>query len=267
MAASIFESNLQRAMSAPIPLQTETYSPIPHSEFLYSLKRRLMEAGYSFHPEGQRIYTNLRGTKLVGFMDVIPSHREFSDDFGFRMSVGFKNSYDKSMTAALVAGATVIICSNGMVSGDLVTFKRKHTGEVLQLLRDKMTELVDKMDSAFDRLVFDADYMKGVELTSKQKAEILGVMYFEKEIVTPTQLSVVKKELTSSETFKGNTVWDLYNHVTVALKKSHPMRYVEDHIKLHDFMSDVAGINHAPLSAEAVELIEEIDVSDIIDGF
>lgn len=260
MREKIIGTALDRALRAPIPAATETYSPIAHSEFLSELRTKLSDNSYAV--KGQRLFVNGSGTKLVGFYDVDDLRQETPDDFGFRMSIGFKNSYDKSMSAALVVGATVIICSNGMVSGDLITFRRKHTGNVLELLREKMQQAVLSMNSSFARLVADAEIMKSYELTPRQKAEILGVMYFEKEIVTPNQLSVVKKELITSENFRGNTVWDLYNNVTVALKKSHPLRYVEDHIRLHDFMSDIAGISHTPLSEEVQKIIAE--TADIV---
>lgn len=255
MRETIIGTALERAMRAPIPAMTSTYSPIAHSEFLSELRHKLGENNYEI--KGQRLFVNGSGTKLVGFYDVQESGVVAPDDFGFRMSIGFKNSYDKSMTATLVVGATVIICSNGMISGDLITFRRKHTGSVLEELREKMQQGVLSMNASFARLVTDADIMRNYELTMRQKSEILGVMYFEKEIVTPTQLSIVKKELIGSESFRGNTLWDLYNNVTVALKKSHPLRYVEDHIRLHDFMSDIAGISHAPLSEETQEIIAE----------
>jgi len=261
MRQRIIGTALERALTARVPEMTETYSPISHAEFLSELRQKLEDSQYQVM--NQRLFVNGLGTKLVGFYDVQDTRRETPDDFGFRMSLGFKNSYDKSMTAALVVGATVIICSNGMISGDLITFRRKHTGSVLEELRTKMQQAVLSMNSSFARLMIDAEIMKNYEVTARQKAEILGVLYFEKEIVTPTQLSIVKKELNTSEHFRGNTIWDLYNNVTVALKKSYPFRYVEDHIRLHDFMSDIAGISHAPLSEETQSIIaESIDVKN-----
>lgn len=257
MAQPNYQVALQRALQAPIPARTISYSPIAHATFLDTLRLKLNEGGYNV--AGQRMYVNGAGTKLVGFYDVERIGETVPDDFAFRMSIGFKNSYDKSMTAALVVGATVIICGNGMISGDLISFRRKHTGTAPEELQQKMQEAILSMNSSFLRLISDAEIMKNYELTRKQKAEILGVMYFEKEIVTPTQLSIVKKELNTSPNFSGNTLWDLYNNVTESLKRSYPLRFVEDHIRLHDFMSDIAGISHAPLSEEVQEIIAEAE--------
>lgn len=248
-----FQPAIDRAMRAEIPLQTESYSPVPHSIFIDSLAAKLIQANYTL--ENMRMYSNLSGTQVVGFYDVFRNDDLLPSDFGFRMSIGFKNSYDKSMTAALAIGAKVIICQNGMISGDLITFKRKHTGTIMQELQEKIQQSVQSLDSTFARLVADANIMANYELTQRQKAEILGVMYFEEELVTPRQLSIVKEELDRSQFFKGDSLWDLYNHVTVALKTSPARRYIEDHIRLHDFMSDIAGISHVPLTEEVQEMI------------
>jgi hypothetical protein len=229
------------AMNATIPARTDTYSPIAHSDFLEGLARKIRENRMRIMEK--RFYVNMNGNKLVGYYTIEDENMETDPDFGIQMMMGFKNSYDKSMTAALAAGANVMICSNGMISGSMVRFTRKHTGTIFQELQEKFNEAVQTMRTGFARMILEVDLMKEFELTPKQKAEILGVMYFEKSIVTPNQLSVVKRELSHSEHFKGNSVWDLYNNVTEALKDSHPIRHIEDHIKVHDFMTEVAGIN------------------------
>lgn len=232
--------SLIRALQAPIPARTDTYTPIPHSDFLSSLQTKLDTAGYNI--TSRRIYINGLATKLVGFIDIEDRNNPYRDDFGFRMMMGFKNSYDKSMVAGLAIGATVFICSNGVVSGDLITFRRKHTGTVQEELNEKIDLGISLMGTSFQRLISDAEIMRNYEISPKQKAEILGVMYFEEEIVSPTQLSVIKREIKHSEHFREPNLWSLYNNVTEALKTSHPMRLIDDHIRLHDFMSNIAGI-------------------------
>jgi hypothetical protein len=241
------------AMRATIPARTDTYSPIAHSDFLQTLREKISEN--HMNVVGAKYYVNMNGQKLVGYYNIEDRGITTDPDFGIQMMMGFKNSYDKSMTAALAAGANVMICSNGMISGDMVRFTRKHTGTIYQELQAKMNEAVTTMRTGFARLTLEIDLMKDFELTQRQKAEILGVMYFEEGIVTPNQLSVIKKEVTDSEHFNGNTVWDLYNNITESLKDSHPIRHIEDHIKLHDFMTGVAGINVEDAVEE--ELVDE----------
>ena len=99
------------------------------------------------------------------------------------------------------------------------------------------------MKTDFGKLVMEVDVMKNYSLTQRQKAVILGIMYFERNLVTPTQLSIVKKELTQSEHFKEDNAWSLYNNVTESLKKSHPIDIIRDHIRFHGFMKEITGMN------------------------
>ena len=239
-----------RAMSAPVPVATETYSPISHGFFLDTITNEINNDG-GLEVTGQRIYTNLSGQKLVGYTNVKHRGMENDPEFGLEMMIGYKNSYDKSMAAALAAGVNVMVCGNGVVAGDMLTFKRKHTGTIQNELVIKVSEAIISMKEGFGNLVLEIDIMKDYQLNTKQKAELMGVMYFEENMVTPNQLSVIKKEMDKSDHFRGDTLWDLYNNVTESFKSSHPLNHIEDHMNLHKFMCDVAGIT------ADVETVEE----------
>lgn len=230
------------ALQAPVPAATSSYSPIPHSFFLEDLRDRV-NSRENLEVTGSRSYVNGHGTKLVNFIYV--RNVDETNDFGLEMMIGSKNSYDKSMAAALVAGASVMICSNGIVGGDMISFKRKHTGNIAEELNEKADIAIQSMIDGFTALTLDVEIMRNYDLTQREKAEILGVMYFEENMVTPNQLSIIKKEMEESDHFRGNTLWDLYNNVTESLKRSHPYTHIEDHIKLHGFMRNFAGIVEA----------------------
>jgi len=230
-----------RALNAPIPARTATYSPIGHAFFLDIISEEIRASG-ELELTGTNVFTNLNGQKMVGYTGVKQRRMETDPDFGLEMMIGYKNSYDKSMAAGLAAGASVMVCSNGIVSGDMLSFKRKHTGTIQEELAEKAREAITAMKDGFSNLVLEVDIMKDYNLTAKQKAELMGVMYFEENMVTANQLSVIKREMTKSEHFTGDTLWDLYNNITESFKSSHPLRHIEDHMNLHTFMKGVAGI-------------------------
>lgn len=234
-----YTENLRRALSAPIPAQTDSYTPVPHAMFLDLLRRKIEESGNQI--DSQKIYTDLYGTKLVGYYN-IRNNEATANELGMQMMCGYKNSYDKTMVAGFAAGANIIVCGNGMIRGDIISFKRKHTGSIMQELGAIIDSSIQKMSEGFHRLVEDATLMRNYDLTERQRAEVLGVMYFEKELVKPDQLSFIKHQIKKSETFKGNSMWDLYNHVTEALKSSPVMTHIDNHIRLHDFMLEMAGV-------------------------
>lgn len=259
-------AGFSRAMNANVPARTETYSPIPHSFFLNTISREI-NGDRGLEVTGQRAYSNLNGHKLVGYTTVQHRGMESDPDFGLEMMMGWKNSYDKSMAAALAAGINVMVCGNGVVAGDMLSFTRKHTGNIQEELSIKVKEAINAMKEGFGNLILEIDIMKDYQLTAKQKAELMGVMYFEENMVTPNQLSVIKKEMEQSEYFKGNTLWDLYNNVTESLKFSNPLNHIEDHMKLHEFMCGVAGISPLEIGEDHEDTGEGVEAPiDILPG-
>ena len=245
---NLLNDSHDRAMLATVPMRTDSYSPVSHSAIVSAIRDNAETNNLALI--SSRVYSNTSGSRVVGFMD-IEDGSDFGSIHGLKMMIGWRNSYDKSMSLAFVAGATVMICENGMISGDLMAFKRKHTGLIVTELQEKIQIGFDKMREDFGTLNVEVDVMKNYSLTPRQKAELLGVMYFENNLVTPNQLSIVKKELNESKVFNEDNAWSLYNNVTESLKKSHPVDIIQDHIKLHSFMKGVIGMEEAEIVADA----------------
>jgi hypothetical protein len=70
------------------------------------------------------------------------------------------------------------------------------------------------------------------------KAEFAGRMFIEDELVNSTQLSILKKEINFSENFKDENVRCFYNHVTEALKKTHPSQVMSSHLEVHKYFEN-----------------------------
>jgi len=255
-----YSENLRKALSATIPARTESYTPVPHRLFLDTLRQKIVEQGNEI--DSTKIYINETGTRLTGYFN-IRNNELTQNDLGIQMMAGFKNSYDKSMVAGFAAGGNVIVCGNGMVSGDLISFKRKHTGTIVQELMDMFDIGIHRMTEGFHRLVQDASTMRDYSLTSRQKAELLGVMYFEEGILKPDQLSFIRNQIKESEAFRGTTLWDLYNNVTESLKSTYVMNHIDNHIRLHDFMSEVAGIRQRPAVTAPEPIVVEAEVATV----
>ena len=97
-------SGHSRAMNAPVPARTASYSPISHTFFLDTISREIGEGAGGLEVTGQNVYSNMNGQKMVGYTSVKYRGLENDPDFGLEMLLGYKNSYDKSMAAALAAG-------------------------------------------------------------------------------------------------------------------------------------------------------------------
>jgi hypothetical protein len=99
--------------------------------------------------------------------------------------------------------------------------------------------------------------MKEIIIDSKRQAELLGVLFAEYEILTTEQMTLVKQQMDKPSYFYNgdvNSLWSFYNHITFALKKSHPRNWMEDQRKLHWFLNmEFDLMNFQTVEDEVVE--------------
>lgn len=223
---------LQELYDVPVPRKTASYSPVPHKELIEHVQEELYRRDLTVI--NANIQTARDGLQMIGHADI---QADGNDELGMRLA--FRNSYDKSMSVAFVAGANVWICSNGMISGD-IQFMRKHTGTVLKELKEKIQSASSDLEKVFEMSTIYADDMKRIKVDKGLCAELCGKMFIEHDIITSTQLGIIKKEITnpSFDAFKEDTAWSLYNHTTFALKKAHPSKYINQHLDVHNFFED-----------------------------
>lgn len=224
-----FHSNKRDLLlSTTLPQKTSTYSPVPHGEIISHLLEGLDKKGLSVASENYNIAKN--GQQVVGCFNI------HSGDADMQQRVMFKNSYDKSMAVGFAASGNVVVCSNGMVRGD-ITFKKMHKGTVLQELRAKIQESLNYLEEHFSKLVLHKEQMKSIEINKKVIAELTGRLFMDEAIITIEQASIIKKELEFSDNFKfDGTLWNYYNNVTQSLKHQSPTNFIKSHADLHEFV-------------------------------
>ena len=151
------------------------------------------------------------------------------------MNIAVRNSYDKSMSVGIAVGATVFICDNLALAGD-ITVMRKHTTNVLKDLEEAMITTIYRSQHNFSKIQEDAEKMKHVSISNNQAYEFLGLLYGH-GVLKPRQIAHAVREWKnpSYETFKDKKdVWTLYNSVTDSLKSCPPNQIMQKHVKLHD---------------------------------
>jgi len=219
----------------PVPKATDSYAPVSHRDIVESVYEQLdkhnLKVANEYYKGGRE------GNQVIGYMDI----KRDNNNLGMR--IAFRNSYDKSMSVAFVAGSMVWICSNGMISGEM-QFLRKHTGGVVKELNAKIVNTINQLDDHFNKMVEHSELMKQVHVDTRMSAELAGRLFIEEGILNTTQLNILKKEILepSFDEFKGEDLWSFYNNTTYALKNSHPINYIDNHIQLHEFVEIEYGL-------------------------
>ena len=111
------EVELEHLKDVKMPTKTASYTPVSHYDLTMNIGdiagrvlngMTLVKSRYGLAREGNQMF----GTHT--FKDNV------DDEIG--LAVGFRNSYDKSMSVGIAVGARVFVCENLMMNGDITIF-------------------------------------------------------------------------------------------------------------------------------------------------
>jgi hypothetical protein len=236
-------------INADIPQQTKTYKPVSHKQLIDLTLNGIHNAGFKLDSES---YSAARGGNIANGRFSIANVA----DSEMQLQIGWQNSYDKSLTLKFAIGTRIFICQNGCVSGDMGAFKKKHVGEIQDFTPSAISEYIKSAGEAFRRMQTEREEMKQVEITSRAKAELIGRLFLEDQIITSTQLNIISRELKAPTHDYGapDSMWELYNHTTFAMKDSHPALWMDKHMSAHKFFVNESGILTTPMPQ--IEIME-----------
>lgn len=217
----------------PVPEATESYQPVSHfvlANTLATIGQDLLR-GYTLTKEQYGLARH--GQQMFAIQTYSMENSEMG------LSIGFRNSYDKSMAIGIAIGATVFVCDNLALTGEITVLK-KHTTNVWTALEETVIATLYRSQHNFDRICKDAEVLKSRELGNNEAFRTMGLL-FGNNIITPRQLPVLKKQWLhpSHEEFKPRNMWSFYNSCTEVLKSTPPLQVMEKHIKLHTILMPV----------------------------
>ena len=243
-------------LSAALPAQTKTYKPVSHQELIDLTLESVHQSGFKLESEK---YMTMQDGEIANGRYTISNVK----DSEMQLQIGWQNSYNKQLTLKFAIGTQILICKNGMVSGDYGAFKKKHVGEIQTFAPNAITEYIKKSGDAFTKMQADREQMKSYEINNTVRAELIGRMFIEDKFITSTQLNIIKKELSNPTHDYGanGSLWELYNYVTYAMKTNTNARnWLNIHSDAHSFFTNVANVAHK-------EMIVDLQFNDQLNMF
>ena len=224
-------------LNAEIPAQTRTYKPITHQQLIDLTLESIHGAGFSLDKE---LYSSARDGQIANGNFSI---RNVADS-EMQLQIGWQNSYDKSLSLKFAIGARIFICQNGMVHGDMGSFKKAHKGTVQEFTPAAITDYIKQAGETFQQMQKEREAMKQIEITRRTKAELIGRLMLEENLISSMQVNQIAKELTSPTYDYGapDSMWELYQFTTQTMKETHPSFAMNDHIKAHSFFVNESGL-------------------------
>jgi hypothetical protein len=232
-----YSTTKQLLIGTEIPKETRTYKPISHEQLIDLTLNSIQGAGFTLDKE---LYSSAREGQVANGKFSIRNVM----DKEMSLQIAWQNSYDKSLSLKFAIGAHVFICKNGMVFGDMGSFKKKHQGEIQEFTPTAISEYIKRAGDLFSQVQKEREQMKNVELSKRVKAELVGRMLIEEEFITSTQLNIINRQFKNPEFNYGcpNTMWELYQFTTQSMKDIHPSLWMENHMRAHQFFVNESGI-------------------------
>jgi hypothetical protein len=200
-----------------------------------SVEDQLRKRGYRVH--NSTCLLSHGGARFFGTVSI--SNRE---NLGYRRMVGLKNSHDKSLAAGLVAGAKVVVCSNGSFFGDEIALSRKHTSRLFEDLDERIEAGFSRIFEEWERNDLRVMSYREHELDDKE-AHDLVIRSVDAEAIPPSAIPRVLQEYRTPwhEEFVPRTAWSLFNGFTEILK-SKPHLLADRTRTLHGVFDEALGI-------------------------
>lgn len=215
----------------PLPTATDSYVPVSH----YALTDKVLTISRDILRDYTLIGENYAVARQGNQMFALLKFKIDNEEMG--LSVAFRNSYDKSMSVGIAIGASVFICDNLALHGDIAVMK-KHTKGVWDALEDLAISSLYKAQRNFDKVVIDSQRMKTIPLNNDEAYRLMGYLYGH-DLVSPRQLTVLKDEWLkpSYQEFQGRNMWSFFNATTESLKSCPPTIIMEKHAGVYQALN------------------------------
>ena len=268
MPKKIQQTTKANLISVPLPNHGTTYTVISHQFVIDYAYQALANAGFGIVDEEYRCTAD--GQIAQGIYKL-----NFNNDPELSMMFAWTNSYNKQVKFKCVVGAYINNSGSVMISGEVGSWVRKHTGTADTETKATIDDYITNAHMYYNQLCADKAAMEVVSLNKRKQSQLLGVLFAEYEILTTEQASMIRDQMKRPlQVFKStDSLWAFYNFVTNALQTSHPKTWMEDQRILHYFIGTICDfsqpvqpvVTQVPLVPVVDPLYEDPNQTNILD--
>ena len=165
----------EEAFAIPVPEQTRTYTPVPNEELWKMLQRTAEMRGLQLSEPQMGVAH--KGQRLFGVADI--TNQDHLDE-EVRLTLGFRNSYNRTLSVGVCFGSKVFVCDNMCFSGyaseeeDAVgQLHKRHHSDVFEGLQIRLKEAMDKFEIFKNYQTKFYERLKEIKLTDAEAMEFI----------------------------------------------------------------------------------------------
>ena len=237
MSAQLIQSHGQAALledlrAVPVPAATQTYRPVPYADVIEMVEQQAQTV-LDREIVSRHFGLSRKGVQMFAILTFDMGHEKTG------LSIGLRQSYDKSVSLGLCCGARVFVCDNLMFSGSTVRVVRKNTLHVWDDFRMLVDDGLEHAARDYRNIIGDAAVLKAVPMPERAGAEIIGLAQYQ-GVLRPQQASVAFQDWRKARypAFKKRNLWSLYNCFTQALKRTPAGLIMDGFSEAHRFFQE-----------------------------
>lgn len=229
-----------------LPVATKSYTVISHGDIIDTVREMLAKHGFIVTNELYKAESN--GDVALGFMQI-----ETLGDPDMAMTFNWTNSYNKMVRFSCSIGGFIYDNQVPFVStNNQASWNRKHTGTALEETMEVIEAMVASADDHFAEIVNMKNKFKSINVSRKEYAKLLGLLYFDKQVISSTQVEVIKKEYDKPSfdyTDKG-TLWEVYKMIMFGIVDQAPKNWYRQQMDINSYVQVLYNIASIELENE-----------------
>lgn len=250
-----------------LPEETKTYTVISHGIVIDTAREMLEKYGFNILSESYQ--SEHSGDIAYGLMKL-----EKVDDPDMAMTFYWTNSYNKMVKFKCSIGGFIYDNEVPFITSDnQATWNRKHTGVALDETLDIIESMIASAEEHFAQIVSMKNRFKEIPINRKDYAKLMGLLYFDKKIIAPTQASLIRNEYDkpSFNYSDKETLWELYKIIMFGISDQPPKKWYSQQIKVNNYIQVMYNIAKVEIANENVaneldfEAVEESFMDDELD--
>jgi hypothetical protein len=242
-----------------LPLATKSYTVISHGDIIDAVRDMLAKHGFIITNELYKAECN--GDVALGFMQI-----ETLNDPDMAMTFNWTNSYNKMVRFSCSIGGFIYDNQVPFVStNSQASWNRKHTGTALEETMEVIEAMVASADEHFSKIVTMKNKFKSIPVSRKEYAKLLGLLYFDKQVITSEQINLIKREYDKPSfdyTDKG-TLWELYKMIMFGIIDQAPKNWYRQQMDINSYVQVLYNI--ASIELENENQAGQLELDSVID--
>jgi hypothetical protein len=239
-----------------LPLATKSYTVISHGDIIDAVREMLAKHGFIITSELYKAECN--GDVALGFMQI-----ETQNDPDMAMTFNWTNSYNKMVRFSCSIGGFIYDNQVPFVStNNQASWNRKHTGTALEETMEVIEAMVASADDHFAQIVAMKEKFKSIDVSRKEYAKLMGLLYFDKQVISSEQINVIKREYEKPSfdyTDKG-TLWELYKMIMFGIVDQAPKNWYRQQLDINSYVQVLYNIASIELENETQATELDLDV-------